>query len=281
MTKMKSELKVLLVVPALAVSVSAGAIPNPQIAKDATPVVLECAISNVVADEGDTVSKYAATCEVIEVIRSNTEVEQWDLVQIAWEVVHSRFDNENHPPTPGPAFPTPPPKLVDGQTVLAYLKAVPNTDKRLYVPNIGMDSFEVLEEPAAPRSGKCKDAGDAGPIMANAKVCAEETLTESRADLDALFADLLDRMTASAASYQQSTDQAMAQQAEGQRNALRNSQAAWIQYRDETCRLAYYEFYPGSMARLVELDCLKALTDQRAAQLRSITAGSAKDPIRF
>jgi uncharacterized protein YecT (DUF1311 family) len=272
----------LIVVIAVGASAPAPGVPNPQLAKDETPVVLRCGISDVSVERHGALSSHSASCEVIEVIRADTDIEQWDVVRIAYQVDPADFDSSDQAPIPGPAFPTPPPDLVDGQIVLAYLRAGRDGDgNTVYVPNIGIDSFEAAPHTAVAGDSRCRDAGDAGPIMSNEKICAEEALEVSQGALSDLYAELHDRFVASATQYRQSGEQAMAARASGQLQSLTESQAAWVGYRNKTCRLAYYEFYPGSMARLIELDCLKALTDQRVSQLRSIASGSGDEPIRY
>jgi hypothetical protein len=158
-------------------SVTAGAVQNPELAKAETPVVLHCGIGNVGKEEAGSVSIHSATCEVLEVIRADTDVKPCDVVTIAYQVEHEKFDSSEQPPDPGPAFPTPPPALVAGQTVLAYLRAAVDGDgKTVYSPNIGRDSFE--EPPEAPVSGdsRCRDAG---PTMSHEKVCGGDLPSES------------------------------------------------------------------------------------------------------
>jgi hypothetical protein len=123
---------------------NAWAVPDPQVARDATPEVLVCCMTDVVAEEGDEVSRYSASCRVLEVIRSTVEAQPGDILNIAYEVHHAAFEKE-HPTMPGPAFPTPPPPLHEGDTVTAWMRRVSKAvGEAVYLPNIGMDSFETV-----------------------------------------------------------------------------------------------------------------------------------------
>lgn len=56
-----------------------------------------------------------------------------------------------------------------------------------------------------------------------------------------------------------------------QLQSLEESQVRWKEYRNLTCRYAYYQYFPGSMAGLEELTCLQGLTEERIEQLEAIS----------
>lgn len=125
---------------------SAAAVVDPQLARDATPEVVVCCISDVVSREGEERSSHSARCAVREVVRSTVEIRPGDDLTIAYQVVHAVYD-EPQPATPGPARPTPPAQLEDGDVVTAYLRTDQDAEgETIFVPNIGIDSFEVLPE---------------------------------------------------------------------------------------------------------------------------------------
>jgi len=283
MAKKQCFVQLAIALGALGMSGIAVAVPNPNGPMDDSPEVLKCAISEVTADEGDEVSVYTANCAVIEVVRTTTAVEAGHNVRIAYQVNHAAFRSQDGPPIPGPAYPTPPPKLVNGQTVVAYLRSQGAGDgKQIYLPSAGMDSFQVVPpRDNVPLVSRCRDAGDAGPIMANEKACAEDALKTSEAEMSDVYAGLHARLATGLEESKQAEDQSAVTVLSGQLDALRDSQAAWVNYRNKTCRLAYFQYYPGSLARLEELVCLNALTGKRTEQLRNITENSGDEPIRY
>jgi uncharacterized protein YecT (DUF1311 family) len=166
--------------------------------------------------------------------------------------------------------------LQTGEVVIAYLKEARDADgHRSYIPNIGFESFERVAAPAYWQPAtRCRDSGDAGPIMANEKVCAAERLERSEQALTTLMAETTSRIES------QLGDPATELALKGQSESLTTSHAAWRQYRDETCRYAYFQYFPGSLARLEELTCQRELTDKRIQQLKSISSGYT-EPIEY
>lgn len=280
MTKLKFIVQLSVALGVVGQAGEAAAIPNPWGPLDSSPEVFKCAISGASANEGDEVSIYSANCAVLEVIRTNTGVEAGNNVRIGYQVNHAAFRNQDRPRVFGTASPTPPTKLVDGQTVLAYLRSQRTADgKLIYLPNAGMDSFQVVPpQDDVPLVTRCRDTGDAGPIMANEKACAEDALKVSQAEMSDLYADLYGRL---ATGLEDNNKADAVTKLSGQLDALRDSQAAWVDYRNQTCRLAYFRYYPGSLARLEELVCLNALTEKRTEQLRNINSNSGDEPIRY
>lgn len=144
-------------------SLNAWAVPDPEAARDATPEVIVCCVTDVVADEGEAVSRYAASCRVLEVVRSTVETEPGDILNIAYEVQHAAFEKK-HPTVPGPAFPTPPPPLHEGDIVRTFMRRVTDVaGEAVYVPNIGMDSFETILVGESREAPRCGDPGEAEP----------------------------------------------------------------------------------------------------------------------
>lgn len=143
----------LALVPAAAVAVT-----DPQAARDATPEVVVCCLGNVVAREGEEVSSYTAQCVVRKVIRSSFPIHPGETLTLAYEVHHAVFDQPRST-DPGLEFPTPPPPIENGDRVTAYLhRARDPGGQVIYVPHIGMDSFEPVTVDGAPGASGCPPA---------------------------------------------------------------------------------------------------------------------------
>jgi uncharacterized protein YecT (DUF1311 family) len=87
-------------------------------------------------------------------------------------------------------------------------------------------------------------------------------------------------MNASAASEARAADRALNAQYKAasarlsapSRLLLRNAQRSWIGFRDAQCKFETSGVQGGSAYPMVEANCLKELSQQRARQLRKITA---------
>jgi len=135
-----------------------AAVSDPRLARDASPEVVVCCISDVVSEEGDERSAYSARCAVQKVVRATAEIAPGDVLTIAYEIIHAVFEKPQ-PAMPGPAFPTPPPPLHDGDFVTAYLHSAKNfAGESIFVPHIGIDSFEPVS-----REGHAVPAACAAP----------------------------------------------------------------------------------------------------------------------
>jgi hypothetical protein len=97
---------------------------------------------------------------VLEVIRANDSIARCDVITIAYEVHHAEYERQDRSTDPGPAWPTPPPRLHEGERVIAYLKPAVAADGAItYQPNIGMDSFAVITSADA---GECAEGSSGG-----------------------------------------------------------------------------------------------------------------------
>ncbi len=65
--------------------------------------------------------------------------------------------------------------------------------------------------------------------------------------------------------------QAMKDAVPAQKLKLRDAERAWIKYRDANCD--YYAAGEGSIARIDAAECLRAMTEKRARELKSGGAG--------
>jgi uncharacterized protein YecT (DUF1311 family) len=134
------------------------------------------------------------------------------------------------------------------------------------------DSAPENERDAGPRgnylAGRCRDSGEHGPIMANEKVCAAKRAEDADRQLAEFYAALHEDVKRDLTDAG-AMDNAV--QLQGLLDSLTSSQTSWTQYRDTTCRFAYFQYFPGSMAKLVEFECRKALADHRMQQLRNIS----------
>jgi uncharacterized protein YecT (DUF1311 family) len=119
---------------------------------------------------------------------------------------------------------------------------------------------------------RCVDSGPGAPTMGNAKICAEEQLDLAEQELDARYTELHDAISSDLADARESGDTAMDAPLSGQLLSLEESQDQWKRYRSSTCRYAYFQYFPGSMARLEELTCLRQLTERRLQQLEAISS---------
>jgi len=248
---------------------TANAVVNPESEKAGTPVVLKCRVERVSTEPQGELTVYSAYCRVMEVTRSPSRIEPGDLIHIYYGVNQAEIDRQaremQENPMPGPAPASAPRPLEDGEVIIAYLKEVRGADgNRSYLPNIGFQSFERVAAPSAVTH--CEEGGEAAVIMANAKVCAEEKLLESEQALTLYMAEQMSRIESQLGDPD--TELAF----KGRAESLNASHAAWHKYRDETCRYAYFQYFPGSMARLEELTCQRELTNKRLVQLELISS---------
>lgn len=265
---------------AVAVSFFPGAsyaIVNPETGKDSTPVVLKCRISASSSHEEGSLTIFSASCDVLEVIRSSTKISPGDNILIRYgadlRAVEKQYEEmeqkvAENPGWAGPAPDAGPRSLQPLDVLVAYLRAVVDADGyQVYVPNLGFESYEFITVRPRPRQKiECRIIQEA-PIMSNVKACEELRVRQQTDKLDQLVrkihASIHDRRSMGREKWEETSLTAQA-------STLGASQVAWEQYRDETCEFAYYQNYPGSMARLMKLTCLRQLTERRIAQLDSV-----------
>ena len=254
------------------------AIANPETVKESTPVVLKCLITRSNLENRESISEVIAICKVLDVVRSTDNIQRDDFVTIQYTIDNapnrSEESTENEEREPGLEIPAPPAVLQLDDVLIAYLRrATTNVDDRIYSPNLGFHSFEFISKSPRPgQSSNCKQTSE-GPIMANEKVCAAEKLENSTRQLDKLFADILAGIERQRPDGSSDGDRSVDAALSGQTDSLVSSQDAWKRYRDDSCRYAYFTYFPGSLARLVELDCLQQVTGDRITQLTDISTG--------
>lgn len=173
----------------------AHAVVNQEQGRGSTPVVLKCRIENTFSEQQGSLTNYTATCEVLEVVRSTTAVVEYDVVTISYVVDNSAFDQQvdekDAPPLPDPAPAAVPRPLHDRQIVMAYLRPATNeVDNRIYIPNLGSDSFETIAlPPSRSWSAGCRETPE-HPFMANEKICEAERLAQLTQILNVLIDEI-------------------------------------------------------------------------------------------
>jgi uncharacterized protein YecT (DUF1311 family) len=257
---------------------SAHAVVSPQLAKDNAPIAIKCEVLDVSVERLDEITNVDARCRVLDVVRSAIEMRTGSVVTIRYLVSNDQDKDVEIPKTPGAAPELDPPVLRPGQMVVAYLKPAKNSAGEVYlVPSIGFFSFEIaasrahdVPEDPTPEQ-RCLESGHGASTMANAKSCARDHFAAAEQELATKFAELRDALRNDLANARESGDSAMDAPLTGQLQSLEESQVRWEEYRSLTCRYAYYQYFPGSMAGLEELTCLHGLTEGRIEQLEAIS----------
>jgi uncharacterized protein YecT (DUF1311 family) len=94
--------------------------------------------------------------------------------------------------------------------------------------------------------------------------CAEQDWMDADADLNAAYR--------AAMAVMKGYDADLAKSERGAEANLRNAQRAWITYRDAACAAEGYAMHGGSAEPLLIYGCRARLTEQRAEDLRLLTA---------
>jgi uncharacterized protein YecT (DUF1311 family) len=94
--------------------------------------------------------------------------------------------------------------------------------------------------------------------------CAEQDWMDADADLNAAYR--------AAMAVMKGYDADLAKSERGAEANLRNAQCAWITYRDAACAAEGYAMHGGSAEPLLIYGCRARLTEQRAEDLRLLTA---------
>jgi uncharacterized protein YecT (DUF1311 family) len=94
--------------------------------------------------------------------------------------------------------------------------------------------------------------------------CAEQDWMDADADLNAAYR--------AAMAVRKGYDADLAKSERGAEANLRNAQRAWITYRDAACAAEGYAMHGGSAEPLLIYGCRARLTEQRAEDLRLLTA---------
>lgn len=275
-------------VAALLCSSFALALVNPELGKQTAPVVLTCVVERPSESQRGEYTDYRFECAVTEVERKPDDISIADTITIEYSANHAEIDRQTKAmhrkarENPGWAGPAPelPPRLPEqGATIVAYLKLwQPSTESSSFGPAAGFGSFDTADVPAEEDANDiCSTTGEAATNSASKK-CEQMLLERANADLEILLALIL----SSADSVAESADpDSIRQAAASQALALRQSQSAWKEYRDETCRFVYYEYYPGSMAELQRLACSREITENRTRQLTSVYYNDGQSPPEF
>jgi uncharacterized protein YecT (DUF1311 family) len=275
-------------VAALLCSSFALAIVNPGLGKQTAPIVLTCVADEPSKSQRGEYTDYRFDCTVTEVERKPDDISIAETITIEYSANHAEIDRQTeemhrhareNPGWAGPAPELPPALPKQGATIVAYLKLWGTDAESLsYGPAAGFMSFETVDVPASEDATDiCSVAGEAATNSAS-KQCEQQLLERANSELQ----DLFNRIVASADSVSKSGDlDSMRQAAASQSVALRQSQSAWEEYRNETCRFVYYEYYPGSMAELQRLACSREITENRTRQLASVYYNDGQSPPEF
>jgi uncharacterized protein YecT (DUF1311 family) len=113
----------------------------------------------------------------------------------------------------------------------------------------------------------CAEIERSGPIGSLVRECADQRYRTAQETLNRTLGEFL-RSLGRPGETEPAADDVDGKADAKRREYFREAQAAWEMYRGETCEEAYYEFWPGSMAATVRLDCLTELTRDRADYLR-------------
>lgn len=275
-------------VAALLCSSFALAIVNPGLGKQTAPIVLTCVVDGPSKSQRGEYTDYRFECAVTEVERKPDDISIVGAITIEYSANHAEIDRQTeemhrrareNPGWAGLAPELPPPLPKQGATIVAYLKLWrPDTESSSFGPAAGFMSFDTVDVPASEdATDNCGITGEAATNSAS-KQCEQQLLERANSDLQDLFA----RIVASAESVSESGDlDSVRQAAASQAVALRQSQFAWEEYRNETCRFVYYEYYPGSMAELQRLACSREITENRIRQLASVYYNDGQSPPEF
>jgi uncharacterized protein YecT (DUF1311 family) len=83
----------------------------------------------------------------------------------------------------------------------------------------------------------------------------------------------LDKVWEEARGAAEALDAELSENLRGALDALVAAQRAWLQYRDNACKLAGFEARGGSMEPLLISGCLREMTEERTQELRDFIAG--------
>jgi uncharacterized protein YecT (DUF1311 family) len=125
----------------------------------------------------------------------------------------------------------------------------------------------------------CIEQGEGAATTANMKRCASEKVAQSTEQLEHVYSELRERLVTQLEEARSSDDD-MQLPLSKQLEYLDQSHQAFRAYRDATCYFAYYQYFPGSLAELERLTCVRALNERRTDQIQAI-ASLMGEPIGY
>lgn len=115
--------------------------------------------------------------------------------------------------------------------------------------------------PALAQEVDCDSAMNQGDL----NQCAAMDYAEADAELNAVWKEAIGTM--------KEIDSYLEAEEKGAEDALRQSQRAWITYRDMTCMADGYRFHGGSAEPMVVSGCLATVTRNRTEELQGMIEG--------
>jgi uncharacterized protein YecT (DUF1311 family) len=116
----------------------------------------------------------------------------------------------------------------------------------------------------APLAASAQDVDCSNQItQLDMNMCAYKAFEAADAELNRVYAETI--------AYMQAADRDYPPPGDSEEARLRKAQRAWVAFRDANCDSAGFQMRGGSAEPLIVNGCLHAMTEERIAELRSLT----------
>lgn len=105
--------------------------------------------------------------------------------------------------------------------------------------------FTISHEPTAQQKDPCK-----GETTFEMRQCAGKRYKQADEELNKVYQRLMSKLSAD------------------EKTSLKTAQQAWLKYRDTNCDFESFMYRGGTMAPLVEAECMVAMTNSRTKELK-------------